>query len=41
MEETMVYQICNQALESDYRGCGKAWAAVVNGTEQPYVAAIR
>lgn len=37
----MVYQISSQALESDYRGCGKAWAAVVTGVERPYVAAVR
>lgn len=37
----MVYTISPQALERDYRGCGKAWAAVVPGTEHPYVAAIR
>ena len=37
----MTYEICNRALESDYRGCGKAWAAVVPGVEGHYVAAIR
>ena len=37
----MTYQISAEALKSDYRGCGRAWAAVVTGTERPYVAAIR
>jgi len=37
----MTYKISNHALESQYRGCGKAWAAVVTGTDGPYVAAIR
>lgn len=36
-----VYTISDQALEHDYRGCGKAWAAVVSGVQGPYVAAIR
>ena len=34
-------KISDQALKNDYRGCGKAWAAVVTGVEGPYVAAIR
>ena len=37
----MIYQISSEALKSDYRGCGAAWAAVVTGTARPYVAAIR
>lgn len=36
-----VYIISNQALDHDYRGCGRAWAAVVPGTDGPYVTAIR
>ena len=36
----MVYQISSQVIDNQYRGCGKAWAAVVPGVERPYVAAI-